>query len=79
MFNLPSLRIGTFFGIPVELNPTWFIILVLVAASLAFGTFPSTPEFAGWGTIGYLAARHMYQVCGQPCRNTIAGPWPPLT
>ena len=56
MFNLPSVRIGTFFGIPIELNPTWFIIFVLVAASLAFGTFPSVPEFAGWGTAGYILA-----------------------
>ncbi len=56
MFNLPSVRIGTFFGIPIELNPTWFIIFVLVAASLAFGTFPSVPEFAGWGAAGYVLA-----------------------
>ncbi len=56
MFNLPSVRIGVFFGIPIELNPTWFIIFVLVAASLAFGTFPANPEFAGWGQAGYIAA-----------------------
>lgn len=54
MFSLPSVRIGTFFGIPIELNPTWFIIFVLVAASLGFGIFPA--EFAGWGTAGYLIA-----------------------
>ncbi len=56
MFSLPSIRLGTFFGIPIELNPTWFIIFVLVAASLAFGTFPSVAEFAGWGTAGYILA-----------------------
>ncbi len=56
MFSLPSIRIGTFFGIPIELNPTWFIIFVLVAASLAFGTFPAVKEFSGWGTAGYIAA-----------------------
>jgi Zn-dependent protease len=54
MFSLPSVRIGTFFGIPIELNPTWFIIFVLVAASLAFGTFPA--QFKGWGTVGYIVA-----------------------
>lgn len=56
MFSLPSFRIGTFFGIPVEVNPTWLIIFVLVAASLAFGTFPSVAAFAGWGAAGYIAA-----------------------
>lgn len=54
MFGWPSVRIGTFFGIPIELNPTWFIIFVLVAASLAFSVFPA--EFAGWGTPGYIIA-----------------------
>lgn len=56
VFGMPSFKIGTFFGIPVEVNPTWLIIFVLVAASLAFGTFPSTAAFSGWGTIGYLVA-----------------------
>ena len=56
MFSLPSLRIGRFFGIPVEINPTWFIIFALVAASLAFSTYPGDPRFSGWGTAGYLAA-----------------------
>lgn len=56
MFSWPSIRIGKFFGIPIELNPSWFIIFALVAASLAFGTFPSIAEFAGWGTAGYILA-----------------------
>lgn len=56
MFNLPSFKIGTFFGIPVEVNPTWLIIFVLVASSLAFGTFPAVAAFAGWGAIGYVVA-----------------------
>lgn len=40
MFRLPSIRIGRLFGIPVELNASWFLVLVLVSAGLAFGYFP---------------------------------------
>ncbi len=40
MFNLPSLRLGRLFGIPLEINPTWLIIFVLVATSLSFAYFP---------------------------------------
>ena len=56
MFNMPSIKIGRFFGIPIEINPTWFIIFVLVAASLAFSQFPSDPRLQGWGQAGYLLA-----------------------
>ncbi len=45
MFNLPSLRLGRLFGIPLEINPTWLIIFVLVATTLSFTYFPS--EFPG--------------------------------
>ncbi len=41
MFNLPSLRIGRIFGIPVEINFTWLIVFALVATSLAFSYFPA--------------------------------------
>lgn len=41
VFGGPSIRIGRFFGIPVELNISWFIVFALVAASLAFGYFPA--------------------------------------
>jgi len=54
VFGLPSLKIGRFFGIPLEVNVTWVIIFVLVAASLAFSTFPAA--FSGWGTAGYVIA-----------------------
>lgn len=56
MFSLPSIKLGRFFGIPIELNPTWFIIFVLVAASLAFSTYPNDPQLQGWGNAGYLLA-----------------------
>ncbi len=41
MFNLPSFRLGRLFGIPLEINPTWLIIFVLVATSLSFSYFPT--------------------------------------
>jgi Zn-dependent protease len=56
VFNLPSFKIGRFFGIPLEVNVTWVVIFGLVAASLAFGTFPSDPAFSGWGSAGYILA-----------------------
>jgi Zn-dependent protease/CBS domain-containing protein len=40
-----SIRLITLFGIPVEINYTWFIILGLVVFTLARGYFPNTdPE-----------------------------------
>jgi Zn-dependent protease len=45
VFNLPSFRFGRLFGIPLEVNPTWLIIFVLVATSLSFTYFPG--EFPG--------------------------------
>lgn len=45
MFNLPSFRLGRLFGIPLEVNPTWLIIFVLVATTLSFTYYPG--EFPG--------------------------------
>jgi Zn-dependent protease/predicted transcriptional regulator len=45
MFNVPSIKIGRFFGIPIELNLSWFVILVLVAAALGLSYFPSTAAY----------------------------------
>ncbi|MBE0476644.1 MAG: site-2 protease family protein [Coriobacteriia bacterium] len=45
MFNLPSIRIGSFFGIPVEVNATWFAIFFLFAFLLGFTYFPE--QFPG--------------------------------
>ncbi|MBS3957270.1 MAG: site-2 protease family protein, partial [Clostridiales bacterium] len=41
MFNLPSFRLGRLFGIPLEINPTWLIIFVLVSTSLSLSYFPA--------------------------------------
>lgn len=47
MFDAPSFRMGRLFGIPVEVNVTWFVIFALVAMSLSFSYFPSAfPEWS---------------------------------
>ncbi|HET6498324.1 MAG TPA: site-2 protease family protein [Coriobacteriia bacterium] len=52
VFNLPSLRVGRLFGIPLEVNPTWLIIFALVAMSLSLTYFPSEfPDRAPWVNI----------------------------
>jgi Zn-dependent protease/CBS domain-containing protein len=45
VFGLPSMRIGRFFGIPVELNLSWVLIFLLIAGTLSFAYFPSVPAF----------------------------------
>ncbi len=54
-----SLRIGTFFGIPVALNYTWFIAIWLIAWSLAASYYPAqAPGFdsATYWTMGFASA-----------------------
>lgn len=41
MFGLPSLRIGKLFGIPLEVDASWFFIFFLVASTLTTSYFPS--------------------------------------
>ncbi len=45
MFDLPSIRIGRVFGIPLELNVSWFVVFAAVAGVLTFSYFPT--EFPG--------------------------------
>jgi Zn-dependent protease/predicted transcriptional regulator len=40
VFGLRSWRIGSLFGIPLEINVTWVLVFVLVAATLSFAYFP---------------------------------------
>ncbi len=47
MFDIPSVRIGRVFGIPVEVNLSWFVVFALVAFSLATTVFPTLEEAAG--------------------------------
>jgi Zn-dependent protease/predicted transcriptional regulator len=47
MFDIPSIRIGKVFGIPVEINLSWLVIFALVAVSLGASYFPrSVPQAA---------------------------------
>lgn len=59
MFGLPSLRIGRVFGIPLEVNPTWLIIFILVSVSLGLSYYPalfdwSRPVSLAVGTVTAL-------------------------
>jgi len=45
VFDLPSIRIGRVFGIPLELNVSWFVVFAAVASVLTFSYFPT--EFPG--------------------------------
>ncbi|HEY3316959.1 MAG TPA: site-2 protease family protein [Coriobacteriia bacterium] len=42
MFGLRNWRIGSLFGIPLEINVTWLLVFALVATTLAFSYFPSS-------------------------------------
>ncbi len=48
-----SLRLGTVFGIPLEIHYTWFIVFALVTLSLATGYFPS--RYPDWSLVATLA------------------------
>jgi Zn-dependent protease/predicted transcriptional regulator len=47
MFDIPSIRIGKLFGIPIEINLSWLVIFALVAMGLGGSYFPSLPEAEG--------------------------------
>jgi len=52
VFGLPSVRVGTIFGIPIEVNMSWLLVFVLISLTLAFGYFPLV--FSGYATWVYL-------------------------
>ncbi len=41
MFGLPTFTIGRFFGIPIEVDPSWLIAFVVIAGVPAFTYFPA--------------------------------------
>lgn len=47
MFDIPSIRVGRVFGIPVEVNLSWFVIFALLSFSLSATVFPSLEEASG--------------------------------
>lgn len=46
-----SLRLGSIFGIPIQLHASWFLIAILIAWTLAAGYFPQ--EYPGWQATTY--------------------------
>lgn len=49
-----SIKLGKIFGIPLNINYTWFVIIALVTISFATVTYPG--QFADWSTGLYWAA-----------------------
>jgi Zn-dependent protease len=45
VFDLPSIRVGRIFGIPLELNVSWFVVFAVIGGILTFSYFPT--EFPG--------------------------------
>jgi Zn-dependent protease len=59
MFGLPSLRLGKLFGIPLEIDASWFFIFFLVASTLTTSYFPAAlPERAPatYVALGFMTA-----------------------
>lgn len=55
MFDVPSVRIGKAFGIPVEINLSWIVIFGLVTFALGSGYFPAVPGADGQPRWAYYA------------------------
>jgi Zn-dependent protease len=45
VLDLPSIRVGRIFGIPLELNVSWFVVFAVIGGILTFSYFPT--EFPG--------------------------------
>ena len=56
MFELPSLRIGRIFGIPVKVDLSWVVVFLLVAGMLAFAYFPSVEGYQEAGPAAAIIA-----------------------
>ena len=61
MFDIPSIRIGKVFGIPVEVNLSWVIVFALVSFTLATSYYPAIPQAVGtpgwvFGVLGAVTA-----------------------
>lgn len=54
MFDIPSIKIGRLFGIPIEINVSWLVIFALVTLSLSSTYYPSLPEAEGASTIVFV-------------------------
>jgi hypothetical protein len=49
--NRSTISLGRIFGIPIEVDFSWFLIFALLTWSLATSYFPA--EFAGWPQAQY--------------------------
>lgn len=59
MFGLPSVRLGRPFGIPLEVDASWFFVFFLVASSLTMSYFPQSLPDRGpvlYVTLGVVTA-----------------------
>jgi Zn-dependent protease/predicted transcriptional regulator len=56
MFNLPSIRVGRLFGIPLEINISWIPVFLLVTWSLAAFWFPPLIPGASTAVIWLVSA-----------------------
>ncbi len=61
MFDVPTVKIGRVFGIPVEIDLSWFVIFGLVSFSLATTVFPQIEASRGasawvYGSVGAITA-----------------------
>jgi len=63
VFDIPSVRIGKLFGIPVEVNLSWIVIFVLVSLSLGGAYYPSIPEAGGAPSWLYAAMGILTALC----------------
>lgn len=53
MFGKP-IHLFRLFGFPIRLDPSWFIVAVLITWTLAAALFPSTYEGLGWATYLFM-------------------------
>ena len=51
--NKNTIRLGRILGLPIGLDPTWFLMFVLVTWTLASSYFPG--EFTNWPAVQYWA------------------------
>ena len=58
VFDIPSIRVGKIFGIPVEVNLSWIVVFALVSLTLATSYYPAIPQARGTATwvFGLLGA-----------------------
>ncbi len=53
MLSRHAIPVGRILGIPIDLDPSWFLIFALVTWTLAVGYYPA--EFKGWPVAEYWA------------------------